>query len=48
MSIMPDIASYADLEQLQYETGDGPALAAVDRREPVLITSMVDEHRFGE
>lgn len=47
-SIMPDVAPYADLEQLQYETGDGPALAAVDSREPVLVPSMADEPRFGE
>jgi GAF domain-containing protein len=47
-SIMPDIATYADLEQLQYETDDGPAVRAVQRRQPVLIEQMSTETRFGE
>ena len=36
-----------DLDEAQYESGEGPCLDVLDQREPVIVADMADELRWG-
>lgn len=47
VSIMPGTAPYSELEQYQYEHGDGPLMESMYRRDVVVVPSMVTEQQWN-
>lgn len=46
VSIMPGTAPYSELEQYQYERGDGPLMQSMHCRDVVVVPAMANEHKW--
>lgn len=48
ISLMPELAKYCSLENLQYTNNDGPIIDAINGGDTVLVTDMGGETRWSE